>query len=112
MNKNNWIKVLLVLSLLSNTIFIYVVFNSKTNKDNQEELLKNAIIINEFSERAKEWRNFNDFIKELSKQEEDSFPVLEKQSDMYWELAKPMQSVILKSTHYVSKNEFFFYIFI
>ncbi|KGX89479.1 hypothetical protein [Pontibacillus marinus] len=106
MNKNKWIKLLLVLSLISNTIFFYLVFNMKSNNENQEELLKNAIIINEFSERAKEWRNFNGFIKDLSKQEMDSFPVSEKQANMYWELANPMESVVSKSTEYILKNEY------
>ncbi len=78
----------------------------KSNNENQEELLKNAIIINEFSERAKEWRNFNGFIKDLSKQEMDSFPVSEKQANMYWELANPMESVVSKSTEYILKNEY------
>lgn len=103
------IVVLLILSLISNCVLIIKIFNTNTYMEKQETLLENALVINEFSERAKEWRNFNDFIRELPKS--GSFPVSESQSEVYWELAKPMESVVLKSTDYVLDNEFTSFIF-
>ncbi|WP_044022215.1 hypothetical protein [Bacillus sp. SG-1] len=97
------IKVFLILSLISNCVLGILLFNTNTYLEKQETLLENAIVINEFSERAKEWRNFNDFIRELSRS--GSFPVSDSQSDVYWELAKPMESVVLKSTDYVLDHE-------
>ncbi|WP_156289530.1 hypothetical protein [Oceanobacillus salinisoli] len=100
MNKVRVIVILLILSLIVNGVQFYLY----ENKQSESIDLEKVIIINEFSERAKNWRNFNQFIDNLSQKEKLDSPISQLQSDLYWELAKHNQSIILKGTKYVSDN--------
>ncbi|MBM7571328.1 hypothetical protein [Aquibacillus albus] len=51
--------------------------------------------MNEFSDRAEKWRNFNQFVIQIL-HEDDIYPISKQQSDIYYELAKHEMSVIQK----------------
>lgn len=111
MNKARVITAMLILSILLNAFLLKAYSDGQSH---QIELEK-AIIMNEFSERAKEWRNFKTFVSKLAEKEDEHFPISEKQSNLYWELATPMKSVIMKVTdkvnpEYISYNEYLIFI--
>ena len=94
MNRIKIITGFLVFSFLLN-VFLLTVFVERQSTNIERE---KVIIMNEFSERAKEWRNFTQFVNRLSEKENEHFPIKKEESDLYWELAKPMESIIMKTT--------------
>ena len=104
MKKNKVITVVLIFSILLN-IFLYL--DSKSDKVEIEKV----IIMNEFSDRAKEWRNFLQFVSNLPAKSIEDFPISKEESNLYWELAKSDESVIMKvsdkvDAYYSSYNEY------
>lgn len=94
MEKSKAIAFLLILLLGLNIFLAKVYFDAQSERVEIEK----AIIMNEFSERTKEWRNFMQFVAILSASNEEDFPIAEEEANLYWELAKPMESVIMKVT--------------
>lgn len=85
---------LFVVSLSSNGLLIKGYQDKKAMKIEVEK----AMIMNAYSERTKEWRNFNTFIRQLSEANDDQFPISDEQSRLYRALATPMESVVLQVT--------------
>lgn len=100
--------ILLIVSLLFNGLLLKGYIDKKKNKIEIEK----GLIMNEFSQRTKEWRNFNKFLRELKELSEEQFPINKEQSNFYWSLTIPEESVIMKSTkyldeaHYISNNDY------
>ncbi|MCC5910096.1 MAG: hypothetical protein JJT76_06630 [Clostridiaceae bacterium] len=95
------IKIITTLLILSLVLNIFLVKNYFDEQSEKVELEK-VIIMNEFSQRAKEWRNLTQFVTNLSASNDIDFPISEEESDLYWELATPMKSVIMKTTDKVN----------
>jgi hypothetical protein len=96
MNRNKIIVVCLIISLLVNTFLLKNYFDGHSN---QIELEK-AILMNEYSERAKEWLKFTSFLKTLLRIDDKHFPISEEQSRLYGILATPAEPVYIpKVTH-------------
>ncbi|KAB3530922.1 hypothetical protein F8154_13460 [Alkaliphilus pronyensis] len=100
MNKRKALTVLLILLIVVNIFIINDYYDIQMEKTQLEK----AIIMNEFSERAKAWRNFIQFTGNLSSKKEKYFPIAEEESKIHWELAKPMESIIVKVTDKVNPN--------
>ncbi|MGM0885296.1 MAG: hypothetical protein ACQEXQ_30190 [Bacillota bacterium] len=105
MIRNRVIVVCLILSLLVNTFLLIIYFGGKSNQIE----LENAILMNEFVEREKEWRHFRAFIGKLAENNNEHFPITPQQSELYWILATPEGSVIMKATHSIRDAEYEFY---
>lgn len=93
---------LFVASLLLNGLLLKRYYDQQSNKIEIEK----AIIMNEFSERTKEWRNFNSFLRQLTELGEEQFPFTKEQSNLYWELVVPMESVVMKASSYIRETDY------
>ncbi|MFD1738845.1 hypothetical protein ACFSCX_20210 [Bacillus salitolerans] len=93
-------KVILVLLIL---LFFSIVFNGfqfylYSKEQNKRNIVEKSMLMNEFSDRAEKWRNFNQFISKILQEKNINYPISKQQSDMYFELAKHEMSLILKQT--------------
>lgn len=94
--------ILSVASLLFNGFLLKEYYHQQSNKIEIEK----ALIMNEFSERTKEWRTFNSFLRQLTKLDVEQFPISKEQSNLYWELAFPAESIVMKATSYIREADY------
>jgi hypothetical protein len=98
MNRNKIIVVCLILSLVVNTFLLKKYFDGHSIHVELEK----GILMNEYSERAKEWLKFKSFIKTLLRIDDEHFPISEEQSRLYGILATLAEPVYIpKVTHYI-----------
>lgn len=96
MNRHKIIIVCLTCSLLLNVFFLIIYLNEKSNNINLEK----AILLNEYSERTKEWLKFTSVMKELLRNNDELIPISEEYSFYYGLLATPSEPVYVpKVTH-------------
>ena len=98
MRKIQVIAGLLILSFMLNVFISGAYFQNRSERIELEK----GIIMNEFSERARELRNFMHFTSSLSERNDETLPVTEEEASLYWELANPGQSVVIKITDKVT----------
>ncbi|QMV42335.1 hypothetical protein [Cohnella cholangitidis] len=100
MNKNSVIAACLILSLVGNAFLLKMYFDAKHN----QVTLEKGIVMNEFIEREKELRNFRAFVSELAADDDERVPISEEQSSLYWLLAFPLESIIMKGTYEIQAD--------
>jgi hypothetical protein len=89
---------LLFLSLIFNGFQFY----QYSNEQDERILIEKSLLMNEFSDRAEKWRNFNQFVIQILHKDNINYPINKQRSDIYYELAKHEMSVIQKQTNNVS----------
>jgi nucleosome binding factor SPN SPT16 subunit len=64
-------------------------------------MIEKSLLMNDYSDRAEKWRNFNQFVIKILEEDDIKYPISKQQSDIYYELAKHEMSVIQKQTNNV-----------
>ncbi len=99
---NNKMSIIIFLLIL---VLCVSVINSNQLND-QVERLETVVIMEEFSQLARKWRNFNNFTKELVLEVQAEGTLNSIQVNGYRELGLPQASVILESSNLNLKSEY------
>ncbi|QJD85990.1 hypothetical protein [Cohnella herbarum] len=100
MNKNSAIVVCLILSIAVNAFLLKMYFDHKSN----QAALEKGILMNEYIDRGKELGYFRAFVNELAAKEGEHLPISEEQSNLYWILAVPGESIIMDFAYEVKAD--------
>lgn len=97
----NKVKLASIILLLLSLIFNVFQFYQYLNEQDERILIEKSLLMNEFSDRAEKWRNFNQFIFKILEEEDINYPINKQQSDIYYELAKHEVSILQNQTNSV-----------
>jgi hypothetical protein len=95
------VRLALIIILFLSLIFNGFQFYLYSNERNERIMIEKSLLMNEFSDRAEKWRNFNQFVIQILHEDDINYPISKQQSDIYYELAKHEMSVIQKQTNSV-----------
>ena len=98
----NKVRLAFIILLFVSLIFNGFQFYLYSNEQNERIMMEKSLLMNEFSDRAEKWRNFNQFVIQILHEDDINYPISKQQSDIYYELAKHEMSVIQKQTNSIS----------